>query len=475
MLSLALALARLAQPGPAAAERVAVLGDEVSAAEARVAAVLAARDEVFVSTFIVGDEPFSMTALALLRDAARRGLDVRLLVDAQWNQMPKAVEAHLVAEGVKIRHFHPFRLRHPLWLTKRLHDKLLIVDGRSLVVGGRNIESPYFGFGRQLRRRNYVDLDLLVTGDVARQAREYYLAVWNGRHTAPSHARVPEDDQRAAEAELDRHMAWLRSRIEARVGTAPVIDLRDPTAGTAGTESRPPAAGRAHGQGTRPLPLPAEAPIHAPIQAPVEVPVEVPVETVRFLHDPPRGKGSGAGVGSSLLELLDQARESALLESPYLIPTRELRDGLAAAIARGVHVRIVTNSLATTDNLWAQAGYVGLRERLVAMGIELWEYAGPELIHTKAGVLDGRTVIVGSFNLDPRSAWLNTEVAVALDSEPLAREVGAFLGGHLQHSRRIGARGWPEGADGPFPGVSRGKICRLRMLQLLAPFIRSQL
>lgn len=441
-----LALVLLAQPRPAAAERVAVLGDEVSAAEARVAEVLAAKDEVFVSTFIVGDEPFSLTALSLLRDAARRGLDVRLLVDAQWNKMPRAVEAHLLQEGVKIRRFHPFRLRHPLWVTKRLHDKLLIVDGKSLVLGGRNVESPYFGFGRQLHRRDYVDLDLLVRGAVARDARDYFLAVWNSRHTSPSRVRlkdlgrIGEDEIRAAEAVLDRHAAWLQARI------------RDRLAGTSGTES---------GAVAEVTSLPG-------------LPT-LPVETVHFLHDPPGGKGSGPGVGSGLLALLARAEESVVIESPYLIPTREVRAGLAAALARGVHVRILTNSLSTTDNLWAQAGYVGLRKRLVRMGIELWEYAGDESIHTKAAVLDGHTVIVGSFNLDPRSARLNTEVAVALDSAPLARQVGTFLDSHLEHAHRIDARGWPEGASEPFPGVPRGKVCRLRLLRLLAPLIRSQL
>ena len=417
LLALVLALASLR---PAAAERVTVLGDEVAAAEARVAAVLAAEDEIFVSTFIVGDEPFSLTALSLLRDAARRGLDVRLLVDAQWNKMPDAVEAHLLEEGVKIRRFHPFRLRHPLWVSKRLHDKLLIVDGESLILGGRNVESPYFGFGRQLRRRDYVDLDLLIEGAAARTARDYFLAVWDSRHTAPSHAHARADAVRAAEAELDRHAAWLDERIDERVGAAPSVDLRPPGA----VATAEPSADE--------------------LEA-------VPVDSVRFLHDPPNGKGSGPGVGSSLLALLEQAEESVVIESPYLIPTREVRAGLAAAIARGVHVRILTNSLATTDNLWAQAGYVGLRKRLVRMGIELWEYAGSESIHTKAGVLDGRTAIVGSFNLDPRSARLNTEVAVAVDSAPLAADVGSFLDSHLEHAHRIDARGRPEGADEPIP------------------------
>ena len=427
---------------PAVGERVALLADDVSAAEARVAAVLGAESEVYVSTFIVGDEPFSLTALTLLRDAARRGLDVRLLVDAQWNKMPPAVEAHLLAEGVAIRHYHPFRLRHPLWTTKRLHDKLLIVDGETLILGGRNVESPYFGFGRQVERRDYVDLDLAVEGEVAAEARAYFLAVWNSRHAQASPAHASDAERAAAAAELDRHAAWLDERVRQAV-----------------------VAGRWTADGTRGQPDPSTA---APAPA-------VAVPEVRFLHDPPRGKGSAPGVGSGLLALLASAERSVVVESAYLIPTPALRRALAAALARGVSVRILTNSLATTDNLWAQAGYAGMRRRLVRMGVELWEYAGPESIHTKAGVVDARTVVVGSFNLDPRSARLNTEVALVVESAPLAQQVGALLDAHRAGARRIDERGWPAGADEPYPGVPHAKVCRLRLLRLLAPLIRSQL
>lgn len=420
---------------PAAADEVALLADAWPAAAARVEAVLSAEREVLVSTFIVGDEPFSLTALSLLRDASRRGIDVRLLVDAQWNKMPPAVEAHLVAEGVEIRRFHPFSLCHPLWITKRLHDKLLIVDGESVILGGRNVESPYFGFGHQLERRDYLDLDVLLEGEAARDARDYFLEVWDSRHTASSPARAPEDKLRAAEAELDRHGAWLRERIAERL-------TGDPGgAGAVGGTSPP----------------------------------RTRVETARFVHDPPRGKGSGPGVGSELLDLLNGAEERVIIESPYLIPTRALRRALRDAVERGVEVRILTNSLRTTDNLWAQAGYAAVRKRLVQMGVEVWEYEGPESVHTKAGVVDDSTVIIGSFNLDPRSAYLNTEVALVLESDAVARDLDDLLTDHLSRAHRLDDRGWPVGADEPYPGAPRGKVCRLRLLRLLAPFIRSQL
>lgn len=437
------------RPQAARADSARLLLEAPEAAAARVELVLLARREVLASSFIVGDEPFSLTSLALLRDAARRGLAVRLLVDAQWNKIPEAVAAHLLAEGVDIRLYHPFTLRHPFWITRRLHDKLLVTDGEALIAGGRNVESPYFDLGHQVERRDYIDADLLVRGEAAAEARAYFLDLWESDHVRPSRAGEPggfgrsaarEDRVAAAAAVLDRHWAWLAERI-----------ARERTERAAGA-------------------------VIAPALLPLE-PAEV--GPVRFLHDPVGRKGEAPGVGHALLDLLDGARESIVIESPYLVPSRAFRRGLDRALARGVRVRILTNSLATTDNLWPQAGYVGERKGLVRRGVELWELTGSRTLHSKAAVIDGETAIVGSFNLDPRSEHLNTELALVARDPALAAELLAWMDAHLTGERasavRIDRRGWPEGADEPFPGVPCAKVAKLRLLQLLTPFIRKQL
>jgi len=430
------------RPQAARADGARLLLEAPEAAEARVELVLLARREVLTSSFIVGDEPFSLTSLALLRDAARRGLTVRLLVDAQWNKMPEAVAAHLLAEGVEIRLYHPFTLRHPFWITRRLHDKLLVTDGEALVAGGRNVESPYFDLGSQVERRDYIDADLLVRGAAAAYARAYFLDLWESDHVRPSRAGGPggpgarADRVAAAAVVLDRHWAWLAERIARE------------------------RAERAAGAVLAPALLPPE-------------PAEV--GPVRFLHDPVGRKGDAPGVGHALLDLLDGAQESIFIESPYLVPSRAFRRGLDRALARGVRVRILTNSLATTDNLWPQAGYVGEREGLVRRGVELWELTGPRTLHSKAAVIDGETAIVGSFNLDPRSEHLNTELALVARDPALAAELRAWMDAHLDSAVRIDHRGWPEGADEPFPGVPCAKVAKLRLLQLFTPFIRKQL
>src|SRR5436305_12886949 len=175
---------------PALAHRARILATDRQAAEARVEMDLAAREESLASAFFFEDEPFTLTSLGLLRDAARRGVRVQLIVDAQWNQIPRAVQAHLKAEGIEIREYHPFRLGRPLWLVQRMHDKLTVIDGRVLLAGGRNIQSSYFGFGHQIRSSNYVDCDLQVEGDAAAEARRHFLALWSSHEVRPVQARA---------------------------------------------------------------------------------------------------------------------------------------------------------------------------------------------------------------------------------------------------------------------------------------------
>jgi len=420
---------------PAGADAVSLLTTPMEAATARAEMILGAREEICTEYFIVGEDPFSLTGLALLRKAARRGVSVRLIIDAQWSKVPKAVLAHLLAEGVEVKVYHPFRLRKPEWLTRRLHDKLLVVDGREMLTGGRNIESPYFGLGRQLGRRNYIDCDIRIDGAVAAQSLKYFNALWNSREVRRSTAYRHTGGVEMAEALLDAYEDWLDERV------AEVLDVGNPL-------------GR--------LVTPD--------------PVWVKGEAIRFLHDPVGRKGRDPGVGEALLELMDGAEESLLIESPYLVPSKALKKGLRRALDRGVRVRILTNSLAATDNIFPQAGYSWYKKPLVRMGVELWEHAGPDTcLHTKAAVIDDTRLVVGTYNLDPRSEHLNSEMAVVVDHPGLAAQMREMMERNLEGAMRIGADGRPEGYGERHPGSTFFQRFKLFLLKPVAPFIKKQL
>jgi len=156
--------------------------------------------------------------------------------------------------------------------------------------------------------------------------------------------------------------------------------------------------------------------------------------------------------------LLESAEESLVIESPYLVPSKALKRGLERVLERGVRVRILTNSLAATDNVFPQAGYAWYKKPLVRMGVELWEYTGPGCLHTKAAVIDGRRLIVGTFN-----------------NRNLAGQMLRIMDQDLEQAVRIGPNGKPEGSTSRNPVASVWKRFKLFLLKPVAPFIKRQL
>ena len=205
-------------------------------------------------------------------------------------------------------------------------------------------------------------------------------------------------------------------------------------------------------------------------------------DEVQFIHDVP-GKNSGthglAGGGvttTALAETLQRARVRIVIQSPYLIFPPGALDLFTGLVARGVEIAISTNSLASTDNLQAFSGYRKQRRKILAAGIKIFEfrpapaveklliarYAALEksaptfALHAKTMVIDGETLFVGTFNLDPRSSNLNTEVGVLIHSQTLAGQVEAAIRRDMQPENS-----WDPAQQDPDSEASWGKRLRL--------------
>lgn len=174
------------------------------------------------------------------------------------------------------------------------------------------------------------------------------------------------------------------------------------------------------------------------------------VDSVAFVSDIPgkndrtHGAFGGGLTTTALMNLIKQAKHSVVIQSPYLITTETGEQLFREAIKRGVKIRILTNSLASTDNLEAFAGYQKCREKLLKTGIEIFEFKPNSEdryrimtgalqkklnytpifgLHAKSMVIDGQTTVIGTFNLDPRSANLNTECVAIIHSKQIAKGV----------------------------------------------------
>lgn len=360
-----------------------VLDNDREAVQARVDIIQQSQREVHALYFLARNDRITLGALALLREARQRGVpSVQLIVDANFSHIPKAVLAHLRDEGVEVRVYHPLTLRHPSWLFRRMHEKVVVVDGERYIAGGRNLAEAYFG----MAKKNYVDRDVYVTGDSAMDADNHFEHVWTSKHVADLDVHVSAREKERARDALTRALEELQ--------TAGMIALN---------------TNRDWSEGQR------------------------DVGQVRFLHDP-LVPGSGPRVASHLTKLMENARESIVIESPYLIPSRQLRQLLAKKVKEGIPVTVLTNSLRSCDGVLPQAGYIKYRRGLIRAGIDVREYKGPNMLHAKTAVIDGRVVVVGSYNIDWRSQNLDSEVVCITEDETTAREVLASINGHMDNA-----------------------------------------
>ncbi len=371
-------------------------------------------------------------------------MQVRLLFDGLHNRVPLPVLEHLVAHGVMVREFHPLLVRRPDWLNCRLHDKLFIADGEHLIVGSRNLQDHHFGRDKI----NYVDRDLYAQGPIACTARNYFFLHWNSKDVRPidfTHVAVRQVNNRLARSHQ------------------PQIDWRTCT----------PAMAGAILDSVRDRGCPRCCAPLCPDEEPVEELPPWPEVCARFLYtDPDAPPLHSRGIDTQMLRLMDNAQCSIVIQSPYIVLTHRMQRTLLNARRRGVAVRILTNSLASTDQFLAQAGFENDKHRLLHAGVEIWEFAGPNHLHGKSAVIDGHLAIVGSYNFDARSETENSEVAVLVDDVDTAEWLLESIAIHQSGAFCLGANGKPMGTAERYPGAAAGRKLRMPATRTLVPLVR---
>jgi putative cardiolipin synthase len=419
-------LARAMQPRPAEAGHsgLALLGDPAQALATRVQLVRLAQRSLDIQVYIWRPDASGRLLMRELWRAAARGVRVRLLLDDNgsdgMDEWLQALDAH---PAIEARLFNPFwqrRFKSLGYLTdfgrlnRRMHNKSFTADGLATVVGGRNVADVYFGADAATV---FADMDVLAFGPAALETARHFDAFWNSARAYPLAGLL----RPAEPAMLDR----LHQELADPAGVPEVAALLARLEGTPG--------------------LAAAAPGQPALQwAPVQVLSDAP-------DKPARRTGSaepGARITEPILAWIAITRSTLDLVSPYFVPGDAGVQGLADLARRGVKVRIVTNSLAATDVLAVHTGYARHRRALLAAGVELHELksrsaapGGAEAppwrtrlgsssaasLHGKVFLADGQRLFVGSFNLDPRSAHLNTEMGLAILSPELNRALAAGI------------------------------------------------
>ena len=428
-----------------------------------------AQKTVEVQYFILSTDNIGILASEALLRAADRGVKVRVIVDDLLIDAPdKSLLALAMHANIEIKIYNPqhsvgtpFHKRllniglNFRGVNQRMHDKTFIVDGKLAITGGRNMAAEYFDFNHDY---NFRDRDALFLGYVAKTMQTSFEQFW----ASPLSARVEE---------LYDGLGIIQKNVSVKDAEIQKIyaDLH------------------VYAQNPANFSADMRIAIQNTSQAFMRLTEKIVWGNVEFISDTP-GKnsnkillGGGGKTTEKLAQLVANAKQQIVIQSPYLVMSSQAIKLFKSAIKRGVKVRINTNSMAATDNVQAFSGYRNQLDRLLKMGIEVYEYKpDPHIkhallkqhaalndkppifaIHAKSMVVDNKTVYIGTFNFDPRSENLNTEVGIIVESTILANQVQSAIETDMQPENS-----WNAATDKPDQYATSAKRKRVLVYQL---------
>jgi cardiolipin synthase C len=402
------------------------LPDGREALAARVALADAAQRSLDVQYYIWKKDLAGKVLLEHLFHAADRGVRVRLLLDdlgtAPSDGVLLAIDSH---PNIEVRMFNPVAMRSFRVLgllvdfgrvNRRMHNKSFTADGQIAIVGGRNIGDEYFGANEGM---NFADLDVVLIGPVVREVSGEFDLYWNNQSAIPMATIAPQNT-------TPEQFAAKRAALVAYDSTA---------------ERSPYAESVRESEFVRQLRSRTVSYYWGTAKIVNDHPDKVATSTAR----------TETHLAPKLREVVDKTKRELFLVSPYFVPGKKGVELLAAVHQRGARVVVITNSLASTDGLPVHSKYQFYRKPLLQAGVELYEMkpssgalderrpdsfreptgSGTAGLHAKTFAFDRRIGFIGSYNLDPRSSKLNTEMGVLFDCPTLARRLSQTTGRDL--------------------------------------------
>lgn len=456
-----------------------VLDTGTDALRARAWMVDNAQHSIEVQYFIWSTDNIGILAGEALLRAAKRGVQVRVIVDDLLiDAAAKTMLALAHHPNVQIKIYNPQHQVGVPWykrvlnlfsnfrgFNQRMHDKTFIVDSKLGITGGRNMAAEYFDYNHEF---NFRDRDVLLMGEVVAQMGANFERFWQHElsqsvESLHDGVGVFEDKVAINQAQITRHYDQLHQYAASSENFEPGV--RQAIAGTPGEFER--------------------------------LKREIIWGEARFISDLP-GKNDagrfnvadgGGRTAAELARMFASAKKEVIIQSPYLVLSDEAIELFRAARKKGVAIRINTSSMASTDNLQAFSGYRNQRSQLLDMGVQVYEFrhdakiqqllmrqAKPTQLtdnavgaktpifslHAKSMVIDSDLVYIGTFNLDPRSQNLNTEVGLVMQNAQLAKTVRDTIVADMAPENS-----WNAATDDPDQFVGWFKRAKVRVFQWL--------
>ena len=418
-------------------DRAAILETNTEALDERIRLMNLAKREIVIATFECHDGESTRDMLAMALHKAEEGVRVRFLVDGiagRLDHMPASLFAAAGAHpNIEIRFYNLISQLTPWRHMGRMHDKYVIVDDIGYILGGRNMFDKFLGdYPAPVRS---ADREALIwntaPGDPSSslsELRTYFEGMWSHPDTCVFRA-----DSRISQGEMQAVHDALKARYDGIREAKP--ELFDDYDYIAATE---------------------------------------PTKGVWLISNPTTIYAKEPLVFSQLMALMARAKDDVVIHSPYALLNRDMRDALSDVTSR-VPTTLMLNAVENGANFVASSDYMYHRREVLSTGVRLLEYAGGISYHGKAVAIDDALSIIGSFNLDMRSTYIDTELMLVIRSEVINAQLRNNMAALHADCRQVSAKGEtvPEGLK--IPAMSPFKRAALRALGLLIQPVRNLL
>ena len=416
----------------AGTERICCIDDNEEALLWRLRMIGTAKKNIVLSTFDLRADENGTKLLAALNHAASKGVKIRLLIDGIYQQLFLAnssdFQAFASSENVEVGVYNPVTPANLFKVNYRMHDKYLIVDEKMYLLGGRNSNDIFLG---DHTKGINEDRDILVyeTSDgnteSLRQLKEYFNEVWNDRCVSKKkekkHSKYAESNAHLKEVyasllkkykDIETYSDWEKDTIE--VNKITLVDNG----------------------------------VHASRKKPQVL------QTIQYLSN---------------------NADHVIIQTPYVICNGYMYDVLQQ-ISDHAKLQIVLNAVEKGSNPWGCTDYLNQKKKILKTGADVYELMNEYPVHTKAVLIDERLSVVGSYNLDMRSTYLDTELMLVIDSEKLNQQIRATESDYMEKSKEVLANGHEtEGAKYKKKILNRQKKIYYSVLRLLIRPLRQLL
>lgn len=379
----------------AGTERVSYLNDNVEALLYRLRMAEEAKKEIILSTFDFNSDHAGHDIMSVLYQAANRGVKVRIIVDGisgfldlkgdPWFQ---ALVSH---DNVNIRTYNPVNLLKPWTMQARLHDKYFIVDDKMYLLGGRNTANLFLG---DYSSKKNIDRELFVyetqasSGSSIYQLKDYFEHVWTSQYSKNYTCRKMTDKVKNCVTQLEKQYLDLQTQYPQAYETWNWESLTKET------------------------------------------------QKVSLLSNPVNAGNKEPWMWYALNQLMKQG-EKVTIYTPYIICGKEMYQDLHQLMQNGTCVDIITNAVSSGANPWGCTDYLNQKENIWKTGANVYEFMGKHSCHTKALLIDNHMTILGSYNMDMRSTYQDTELMLVVDSPELNAEIAKEMETDKTYSRTM--------------------------------------